>query len=144
LVDDGDRECCFAIEDFCTKEPTMEVCTESDSFGDEWTATCMSCLQESKRREEASTETTHCSRCNLEFLLKDLKTRRDWEEGQHGPVYDMCPACAEIWDLSDSISFAEMDDENPTDPEVIRGMKGKLNQLRKKLDERKAAVQSKQ
>jgi Zn-finger nucleic acid-binding protein len=136
-------QCGFAIEGFCTTKPTKELCTESDSFGDEWTPVCIPCLVESKRRIQTSTETTHCPRCDLEFLEKDLETRRDWEEGMHGPVYDMCPKCAEIWDLSDNIAFMEMDDENTPDPEVLKREKAKLAQLRKEHDERTTAAKAK-
>lgn len=66
------------------------LCTESDSFGDEWLPMCQACYEIQQSKPEVPIISV-CERCNTNNI--EVKPRRDPEEGTSGPVYDMCNTC---------------------------------------------------
>lgn len=63
---------------------------ETDSFGSELNDMCQECIDEQrKHRDEA--RSGRCDWCKEEAT--DLCTRRDFEEGPRGPIYQVCGVC---------------------------------------------------
>lgn len=77
--------CCERHED---RKATHQLCTESDSFGDEWTDVCDECITDSL---EAPAYVGVCEWCKTEDV--ELSPVRDTDEGTHGPLYDVCNPC---------------------------------------------------
>lgn len=71
--------------DDCLATATREVCTESDSFGDEWEARCETHLPDPEAKDIGD-----CDRCEAQHVA--LVPTRDPEE-IHGPVSYLCPSC---------------------------------------------------
>lgn len=71
--------------------------TESDSFGSEYCPMCASCRdayvieRDKAREEEKANPTGHCDWCKASNVL--VSPHRDFEEGIHGRVYDVCSPC---------------------------------------------------
>lgn len=78
----------------CDRHPdrpaVRRVQGETDSFGAELHDMCQECLDE-EARYRAEARTGCCDWCKKEAT--DLRDRRDYEEGMHGPVYRVCGAC---------------------------------------------------
>lgn len=85
LRSDGSIVC--EMED-CTNAAAKSVCTESDSFGDEFTSMCEKHVEEFANSEPAL---EICEWCNVGPI--EVHPIRDFEEGSHGPVYEVCNAC---------------------------------------------------
>lgn len=65
---------------------------ECDSFGYERFGMCQACYKEYlKEREENYDSEQHCGWCHKS--KKGVTEFRDWEEGSHGPVYEVCADC---------------------------------------------------
>lgn len=69
---------------------------ETDSFGSEMIDMCADCfakyqteIKEEQKREEANPSRA-CQWCGIPKLLR---SHRDWEEGERGPVYSLCSDC---------------------------------------------------
>jgi len=71
--------------DDCTATATHKVCTESDSFGDEWEYRCEAHLPDPTKKNIGD-----CDHCEAQDV--ELVPTRDPEE-IHGPVSYLCPAC---------------------------------------------------
>ena len=70
----------------------MRIVGESDSMGSELCDMCEECKQAYlKHIEDHKEEEKHCEICLNN--KKDVKPRRDPEEGSCGRLYDMCPEC---------------------------------------------------
>lgn len=63
---------------------------ETDSFGSEMHDLCQECLDE-WAKHAAEGQCGVCDWCKSE--AKDLRPRRDFEEGMSGPVYQVCGPC---------------------------------------------------
>ena len=63
---------------------------ETDSFGAEFYDLCQECLDELKKHAAEAREGV-CDWCSTE--AKDLRPRRDLDEGMYGPVYRVCGTC---------------------------------------------------
>lgn len=64
---------------------------ETDSFGAEYFDVCQECYDAFKNRDRTEDATGTCEWCKQSAT--DLRKRRDPDEGQAGPVYDVCGAC---------------------------------------------------
>jgi hypothetical protein len=65
---------------------------ETDSFGCEYVCMCQECLDEYRAYVKAELEQEHqCDWCKQR--KKGLLPRRDPDEGQAGPLYQVCPEC---------------------------------------------------
>mgnify|MGYP003604369764 CR=1 FL=1 len=75
----------------------IALITNSDSFGSEYCPMCASCRdayiieRDKAREEELANPTGHCDWCKASNVL--VSPRRDFEEGSHGRVYDVCRPC---------------------------------------------------
>ncbi len=78
----------------CDDHPTVRAAGrlqgETDSFGSEMHDLCQACLDEAKKHREDD-RCGFCDWCKSE--AKDLRDRRDYEEGMAGRVYRVCGAC---------------------------------------------------
>ena len=70
---------------------------ETDSFGSEMHDLCQECLDEIKKYAKEA-RCGFCDWCKNE--VADLRPKRDWDEGSHGPVYYVCGPCAKRYDDS--------------------------------------------
>lgn len=74
------------------RQATHRVTGETDSFGSEEMDMCEECfLAFQKGQEEALAKASYCDWCGTEQV--GCLEMRDFEEGTHGPVYSVCPAC---------------------------------------------------
>ena len=80
----------------CDRHPdrlaVARVQGETDSFGCEMNDVCQECLNADRayaRSPDARTGT--CDWCKQPAT--DLRSARDYEEGMHGPVYEICGKC---------------------------------------------------
>ena len=74
------------------KPAVLRVVGETDSFGSELCDLCEECKQAHyKYIEEQKDLEKFCEICH--GMKKDVKPRRDPEEGSCGRLYDMCPDC---------------------------------------------------
>lgn len=64
---------------------------ETDSFGCEMMDLCAECLAEIHRHAKRD-RSGRCDWCKRGAA--DLRAKRDWEEGSHGPVYYVCGTCS--------------------------------------------------
>lgn len=116
--DDDSREC---YQHGCTCAPTWRFTRESDAAGDEFEYYCDQHI-EALRQAKATADTSGvCQWCHSYY--EQLSPRRDFEEGNHGPVYYVCQGC--IRKRNDAISmenaslredageFEEFDDPEP-------------------------------
>lgn len=77
----------------CDKPATHRMVGETDSFGSEYHFYCAECMEiERKQLEEFQATERCCEWCKKPGLLMPF---RDWEEGMHGPVSDVCGPCRE-------------------------------------------------
>lgn len=80
----------------CDEHPDVlavaRVQGETDSFGSEMNDLCQECL-DGLRAYYCSPEATtgRCDWCKSQ--VTDLRDTRDYEEGSHGPVYQVCGSC---------------------------------------------------
>lgn len=72
------------------RQSVRRVQGETDSFGSEMIDMCQECLDEFREHQKQA-RVGVCDLC--ERKATDLRPRRDFEEGQGGPVYDVCGAC---------------------------------------------------
>jgi hypothetical protein len=63
---------------------------ETDSFGSELWDCCQECLDDLKKQ---SPRTGKCDWCKTDNVI--TKPKRDYEEGMHGPVYEVCTPCSD-------------------------------------------------
>lgn len=73
------------------KPAVIELCTEADSFGAEWTPLCQSCIDEHNAEKHPDGVLRDCDWCHATNVR--IKPMRDYEEGSNGPVYDVCGPC---------------------------------------------------
>jgi hypothetical protein len=79
---------------------------ETDSMGCEYNLMCEQCLTE--YRAEIQAERTKPSYCDWCKTMKiGCRTRRDYEEGMSGPVYNVCKEC----DAADQKRWDDYNDE---------------------------------
>ena len=71
------------------------ICSEADSFGEEYMNFCQECWDEYqqglKEKEEDPEQWDTCSECGNK--ASRLISYRDIDEGMHGPVYEHCGDC---------------------------------------------------
>lgn len=75
---------------------THRVQGETDSFGSEMHDMCDQCLEEYRAQIKAyqeSEEESYCDWCKAWKPNKLIQPRRDPDEGQAGPVYQVCDVC---------------------------------------------------
>jgi hypothetical protein len=65
---------------------------ETDSFGAEFHDLCQECIDEF-RQHQRDARNGVCAWCKKEAT--DIRPKRDYEEGLHGPVYNVCGECVE-------------------------------------------------
>lgn len=75
----------------CQHKATHQLCTESDSFGDELEHYCAEHIEAVRKEMEEAPEVEE--ECNWCHKVAVLSPHRDWEEGTGGPCYDLCSAC---------------------------------------------------
>ena len=81
---------CPCQYDECKAHATHEFCTEADSFGAEWLPLCETHIEQF-RIDAAQDCIASCDWCKAENVV--VAPFRDFEEGTHGPVYDVCEVC---------------------------------------------------
>lgn len=83
-------ECCS-----CDQPATVKMCTEADSFGEEFEVYCQPCYDVYKKAQEEAEETSEspCDSCRGTFLTATMHYYRNIDEGSHGPVYHVCEKC---------------------------------------------------
>lgn len=91
-------------DDHPDRPAVRRVQGETDSFGSEMHDLCQECIDE-LAKHTAEARCGVCDWCKSE--AKDLRPRRDFEEGSGGPVYQVCGACVRRENLR---LEAEMDD----------------------------------
>ncbi|MEW8119437.1 MAG: hypothetical protein AB2792_19920 [Candidatus Thiodiazotropha sp.] len=95
----------------CDNHPDRKaVCRvqgETDSFGSELHDLCQECFDSLK--QQSSDRTGKCDWCGKE--AKDLRKKRDLDEGRCGPVYDVCGECSRNHDSYQMLRY-EDDYEN--------------------------------
>ncbi len=78
----------------CDEHPTIpaikRIQGETDSFGSEMHDMCQHCIDEHKKHL-AKARCGVCDWCEKEAT--DLRSRRDFEEGMCGSIYQVCGAC---------------------------------------------------
>lgn len=90
LIRVGDE--CPCQYDECKEQATHEYCTAADSMGEEWLPLCSNHLEQwQKDVAEAGDVIATCDWCKAEGVV--VAPFRDFEEGTHGPVYDVCEVC---------------------------------------------------
>lgn len=83
---------------------------ETDSFGCEMHDLCEECLAEFRAADNSpEAHTGTCDWC--EHQATDLRPTRDYEEGMHGRVYDVCGACRRRVDDEARAELDAYDDE---------------------------------
>jgi hypothetical protein len=98
--------CCDVHPD---RAAVKRVVGETDSFGSELIDLCDSCaatLLEGIRRERAKPHV--CDWCKQE--KEGCRPRRDFEEGQGGPVYMVCPDCIRMESARLASDYGDYDD----------------------------------
>lgn len=70
-----------------------EVVGETDSFGSETHHCCQECLDDMKKE---SPRVGMCDWCKTSKV--ETKPMRDYEEGMHGRVYEVCKTCRDRYD----------------------------------------------
>lgn len=93
----------------CSHHATHKYCSESDSFGDEWTYLCETHLPDPNAKNVSD-----CDQCHAEKVV--VVPTRDPEE-IHGPVSYLCPDCLEehrkhAQSLMDDLSFLDDDEDD--------------------------------
>jgi hypothetical protein len=84
---------------------------ETDSMGAELNDMCQECL-DAYRVEISKPYIGRCDWCKREGLK--LRSKRDWEEGTHGPVYLVCDDCSTNYNRRVAEEF--QNDWNEDDP----------------------------
>ena len=64
---------------------------ETDSFGCEMIDMCQKCLDEHKEYQRTADRSGTCDWCKQHADY--LSPARDYDEGMHGPVYEICRDC---------------------------------------------------
>lgn len=82
----------------CESLSTVRIQGETDSFGAEYCHLCDDCHTLDKEiqdymEEKTGEEEGHCEWCKKATLRKHLAFTRDIDEGNHGPVYEVCGEC---------------------------------------------------
>ena len=75
-------------EEGCGSLATKAIQGETDSMGHETMFLCDGCHEELKD----STSNGTCEWCNTANV--ELQAARDMDEGNHGPVYEICSSCS--------------------------------------------------
>lgn len=91
----------------CSNCATVSLCTESDSFGDEWTDLCDEHLPDPNAKDVGD-----CDHCEAQDV--ELTPTRDPEE-IHGPVSYVCPTCLSRHREYVNSLMAELDDYDEDD-----------------------------
>lgn len=86
----GPADACPCQYDECSAMATHEYLVESDSMGDEWLPLCQEHMEQFKKDAEEPIVAS-CDWCHANDVI--VAPMRDWEEGSHGPVYDVCETC---------------------------------------------------
>jgi hypothetical protein len=74
------------------REAVARIQGETDSFGCEYCMMCQECLDQHRAYRAAELEKEkRCDWCGC--MSKGVRSRRDFEEGMSGRLYDVCPAC---------------------------------------------------
>ena len=100
-------------------EAVTALITESDSFGSEYFPMCQECkdtyiLERDKaRKEEDENPTGFCDWCKASNVR--VYPQRDWEEGSHGPVYDVCSPCSRKYQENLAKENAQYEEEDDYD-----------------------------
>lgn len=82
---------------------------ETDSFGCETHYCCEECCAEIRQeRIGAREEISRCDWCKQD--AKGCTAQRDYDEGTHGPVYHVCPACRKKYSDEIERDLAQYDD----------------------------------
>ena len=94
----------------CSKPAEFEVCTESDSFGDETVLMCIDCKTAFVNQPPMEVECDWCKKLSEVHPLRDTL-----EEGSHGPVYYVCDDCKRKYRESEDAAFEEELSSMPPD-----------------------------
>lgn len=82
-------------EEHSDRLAVKRICSEADSFGEEYMNFCQECWDEYqqslKEKEEDPEQWDTCSECGNK--ASRLISYRDMDEGMHGPVYEHCGDC---------------------------------------------------
>lgn len=81
---------CPCQYDECKAHATHEFLVEADSMGEEWLPLCETHVEQF-RIDAAQDCIASCDWCKAENVV--VAPFRDFEEGTHGPVYDVCEVC---------------------------------------------------
>lgn len=105
ILGNGRGEKCVAHED---RDAVKCVAGEVDAFGAEELYMCQECFDKFLKRREATRDGVqgYCEWCKTE--QSTVKPYRDLDEGNHGPVYDVCQTCR----LKHAKYFSDQDDRD--------------------------------
>ncbi len=96
----------------CNEHAVGKIAGEVDSMGVEWEYYCAEHLTIRTDEIRNATIEGNCDSCGTHS--SNLKPYRDFEEGNNGPVYELCEACVE----HQRARYAEELDELPDDDEI--------------------------
>lgn len=99
----------------CDYHPDREAITrfqgETDSFGCEMHDLCKECADDWRAQARAADTSGICDWCKTHAPKR--RDRRDYEEGMHGRVYQVCHACI---DKENARYAEELNDRHDDDP----------------------------
>jgi len=73
------------------RQAVARIQGETDSFGSELWDMCQECLDEHHEEMRTADHSGVCDWCHTH--QPRLRPRRDYEEGMHGRVYEVCDTC---------------------------------------------------
>lgn len=104
FMPDGPDSICERDHDALTVA-VYKMQTETDSSGCEYIHLCEECYTEAVNHVEIST----CDWCHADHVV--VKSIRHWEEGNSGPVYEVCAPCREKY-------YKEMNELLANEPDI--------------------------
>lgn len=77
--------------DYCTAIAVIRIQGETDSYGSEMIDYCKECFDKTEGEiKDTPPVECYCDWCNAKAILKPT---RDYDEGNTGPVYNVCESC---------------------------------------------------
>lgn len=83
---------------------------ETDSFGCEYICMCQECADKHAAYRKELNGGDHIGSCSCGNRDVPLFAKRDWEEGNSGPVYYKCRACVDAWNIREAKELEESQD----------------------------------
>lgn len=109
-------------EEHSDRLAVKRICSEADSFGEEYMNFCQPCWdnyqQGLKEKEEDPEQWDTCTECKKK--APRLISYRDMDEGMHGPVYEHCEECHSKMNarIAEEDAFYDNDDYYEPEPDI--------------------------